>query len=550
MAEHRQLRRVGAALASAAPLLAVVGFLAAFALVPAALLFAHGLAAEGGVSGLLRTLGDPLNQQSLGNSLGQGAASAAVAAALGGPAGAVLGRVAFPGRRELLAVLLVPFLLPTLAVVLGVETLFGAGGVVSSAIPLTGSLGHGFPGIVTANVLYNAPVVALLTAVGVESAPVELEETVATLGGGPWRSFRDAWGPLAALGTAAGAVLTFLFSALAFAAPLLLCGARCYTVEARVWSLDQVLLDPGEAAVLALVMVVVLAVPAALYLALIGRLRRLGGNRSSRARRVAWRRPATWAALVAPALLAIAVTGLLGAVLFAAVRPSGPGAAAFSSVQALFGPVVPARLGVTTVTATVNTVFFASVAATLAVLFAVASGFGIARRPRAARALRAVVFVPLVVSPVVLSFSLAEFWRPVFGGEQTIGVLILLAQATLAIPFALPAVEVALRRVPRALRESAETLGARPWPAYLDVELPMIRDGLVTAGLFAFALSFGEFTATYFLATPTFNTLPVELYRLEEVRLGALAAAAAGLLVVVSLVAFVLIVRGGRRVEF
>ncbi|MCI4322349.1 MAG: iron ABC transporter permease, partial [Thermoplasmata archaeon] len=67
--------------------------------------------------------------------------------------------------------------------------------------------------------------------------------------------------------------------------------------------------------------------------------------------------------------------------------------------------------------------------------------------------------------------------------------------------------------------------------------------------LFAFALSFGEFTATYFLATPTFNTLPVELYRLEGLRLTSFAAADAGLLVIVSLVAFLVIVRGGRRVE-
>jgi thiamine transport system permease protein len=550
MANDRQQRRVTRALADAAPLLAVVAFVAAFAIVPAMLLFAHGLSLEGGIAGIVQTADDPLNQRAVGNSLSQGGVSAIAALALGAPAGVVLGRYAFPGRRELLAVLLVPFLLPTLAVVLGVETLFGAGSVIARVVPSARALSSGFDGIVTANVLYNAPVVALLTAVGTESGSPELEETVATLGGGPWRGFRDAWGPTALLGAAAGAVLTFLFSALAFAAPLLLCGARCYTVEARVWSLDQVLLNPGEAAVLALLMVALLAVPAAVYLALIGRLRRIRGVRESRARPVRWRSPWAWAAAAAPAVLAVAVFGLLAAVLLAAVRPDAAGAVTFSAFRGLFGPTVAQRLGVSTVTATANTVFFATVAASLAVLFAVSSGFGLAGRPRAARVLRAVVFAPLVISPVVLSFSLAEFWRPVFGGEYTVGVLILLAQATLAIPFALPAVEVGLRRVPRALRESAETLGARPWSAYLDVELPLVRDGLVTAGLFAFALSFGEFTATYFLATPTFNTLPIELYRLEELRLAPLAAAAAGLLVVVSLVAFLAIVRGGRRVEF
>jgi thiamine transport system permease protein len=488
--------------------------------------------------------------QAVRNSLEQGGVSALAATAVGLPAGAFLGRYSFRGRSELLAVLIVPFLLPPLAVVLGVETLFGAGGIVSSVLPATGTFGSGFGGIVATNVLYNAPIVALLTAVGVESASPTLEETVATLGRGPFANFRDAWGRSALLGAAAGAVLTFLFSALAFAAPLLLCGANCYTVEARVWSLDQVFLNPAAAAALALLLVLLLTLPAALYLTLVARLRAARRTRERPPRPVPWRQPLLWPLAAAAVVLALGVVGLLGAVLDAAIRPGPSGGAAFSGVTALFGPTVTARLGVSTWAATGNSIFFAGVATALALLFAVATGFGLAARPGAARALRALVFAPLVVSPVVLSFALSQFWRPVFGGPATVGLLILLAQATLAIPFALPAVEVALRRLPRSLRESAETLGATPWSAYLDVELPLVRDGLVTAGLFAFALSFGEFTATYFLATPTFTTLPVELYRLEGLRLPAVAAAAAGLLVVVSLVAFVVIVRGGRRVEF
>jgi thiamine transport system permease protein len=532
------------------PLLPVVAFVAAFAIVPAALLLANGTAGVGGLGGLARLAGDPLNRQAIENSLAQGGASAAAAVLLGVPAGMFLGRYAFRGRSELLALLIVPFLLPTLAVVLGVETMFGPTGVVSAVVPWTRSLGSGFGGIVAANVLYNAPVVSLLTAVGVESSAPALEETVAVLGGGPVATFRATWGRSAMLGAAAGAVLTFLFSALAFAAPLLLCGAKCYTVEARIWSLDQIFLSPAAAAGLALLLVALLLLPAAAYLALVARLRAARRSSDRPGRPVPWRTPWVWPVAAATVVLVVAVVGLLLAVLVAAARPVSSGGAEFSAFAELFGPGVTSRLGVSTLAATGNTLFFATVSTALALLFAIATGFGLSERPGAARALRALVFAPLVVSPIVLSFALSEFWRPYFGGSSTVGVLILLAQATLAIPFALPAVEVALRRVPKSLRESAETLGQTPWSAYLDVELPLVRDGLVTAGLFAFALSFGEFTATYFLATPTFTTLPVELYRLEGLRQPALAAAVAGLLLLVSLASFLVIVRGGRRVEF
>ncbi|EQD50130.1 membrane protein, partial [mine drainage metagenome] len=78
---------------------------------------------------------------------------------------------------------------------------------------------------------------------------------------------------------------------------------------------------------------------------------------------------------------------------------------------------------------------------------------------------------------------------------------------------------------------------------------PRIRDGLVTAGLFAFALGLGEFTATNFLVTPRYTTLTVALYGLSNSRHYLAADGAAGLLLVVSLVVFLAISVGGRRVE-
>jgi thiamine transport system permease protein len=72
----------------------------------------------------------------------------------------------------------------------------------------------------------------------------------------------------------------------------------------------------------------------------------------------------------------------------------------------------------------------------------------------------------------------------------------------------------------------------------------------MTAGLFAFALGLGEFTATYFLVTPNFTTLSVAVYDLQGLRQFPLAEAAAGLLLVVSLAVFAAVHYGGRHAEF
>ncbi|HXQ79206.1 MAG TPA: ABC transporter permease subunit, partial [Thermoplasmata archaeon] len=460
------------------------------------------------------------------------------------------GRYSFPGRSLLRSLILVPFLLPSLVVVFGVLDLFGPSGVISSALPATGWFGSGIPAIVAANLFFNVPIVLLLTATGCEGASVELEETVATLGGSPFQAYREVWARPTWVGAAAGGLLTFLFSALSFAPPLLLCGAsaRCYTLEAQVYSLDQTFLEPNAAAVLALGMVLLLLVPTAIYLALVSRLRANPGRRSGGLRPVNWHVPATWALGLETAFVLGAEAALLGAVLYRTVAPSG-GFGAGAAWTALFSSSTTAHLGVSAVGALGNTLFFAIVAALLALLLSVASGYAVVRRPGRAVTLGLLLFVPLLLSPVVLAFALASFWRPFIGAGSNVWVLVIVSQSILALPFALQSLEIPLAGLSASARDTARTLGASSWGAFLDADLPRVRDGLVTVGLFAFAFGLGEFTATNFLVPPPLTTLPVALYALSEVRLAPVADAAAGLLLLLSLAVFAVIAVGGRRVE-
>ena len=504
----------------------------------------------GGPSGLEAVLTATHNVRSLENSLEQGGLSAAFAVALGYPAGVFVGRYSWPGRSAVRSMLLVPFLLPSLVVVLGVLDLFGPGGLITSWLPSTSFFGEGIPAIIAANLFFNVPIVMLLTATGCESASVDLEETVASLGGSPARAYRDVWALPTWVGAAAGGLLTFLFSALSFAPPLLLCGAsaRCYTLEAQVYALDQTYLEPNAAAILAFAMVLLLVLPTALYLYLVSRLRASPGRQGARPRPLSRRSPLGWALAVETALVLAAEAALLFAILDRTVQPTG-GRGAGAAWVALFSASTTAHLGVSAVGALGNTLFFAVVAACIAILLGVVSGFAIVRRPDRAVTLGLLLFVPLLLSPVVLAFALASFWEPVLGGVSGIWSLVIASQAILALPFALQSLEIPLAGLSPAAGDAARTLGATTFGAFLDADLPRVRDGLVTVGLFAFAFGLGEFTATNFLVPPPLTTLPVALYALTSVRLFPVADAAAGLLLLLSLAVFAAITFGGRRVE-
>ncbi len=548
MALARALVRRGAGAASAASALPVLAFVAAFALAPVALLFAATIAAAGGPAGVGSILAQPANLRSIDNSLAQASISAVLAVAFGYPAGVFLGRYQWPGRSAVRSFLLVPFLLPSLVVVFGVTDLFGSAGLLTGAWPGLAVFGRGVPGIVAVNLLFNVPIVILLTAAGVEGSAIDLEETVATLGGSPGRAYLDAWAGPSWVGAIAGGLLTFLFSALSFAPPLLLCGPGCYTVEAQVWFLDTYGLAPTSAGVLAAAMVALFALPTFGYLWLLGRIRSRPGRRATTPRRPDWRHPAVLGMAIETAAVLGAVLALLGAVLVRTLSPVGGGGFG-SAWSALLSPSTSAELGISIGGAVDNTLFFATLAAAIALLLGILAAFATARRPRFSRALGLVLFVPLLVSPIVLAFALAEFWRPLLGGESMVWALVVVSQAILALPLAIQSLGLPLASLGGEVADAARTLGASRWGAFLDADLPRVRDGLLTASMFAFALGLGEFTATYFLVTPRFTTLPVALYDLANTRLVGVADGAAGLLLLLSLAVFGVIAIGGRRVE-
>ena len=556
-------------------------FVLLFALLPLLALVADAIGERGGLAGLTAVLvGNGifarLTRQGLSNSLWQGALSAGLAFSWGFPTGAFVGRRTFRGRELLLGFLLLPFLLPTLVVVLGVQELFAGGGAGAGAPGLLTSLwapasqlGHGLPGIVTVNVFYNTSVVTLFTASGTSQASGSLEEAVATLGGGPWRAFRDVWGRPALLGASAGTLLTFLFSFLSFAPPLILGGGSNYTIEDWIYAFFE--LRPGVPLGISLTVslwtMVLLLVPSVVYVLLARRVRLVatGPDRSTGALRpisLGGLRPLRWSwdlpFLVATVLLVGFVALLLGGVLggsFLAFPGPGRSGTTFSTTawSLLFSDrVTQALSGTSTVQVIGNTLFFAGVSTLLLLLVGLVAGYSRLRHPWSGLAVDVLSFVPLLSSPIILALALWSFYAGSLYTSSLLWVLIVGAQAGLALPFALQTMSTAFRANPPAPREAAETLGATRLRAFLDADVPLARYALVTASLFTFSLSLGEFAATNFLYTPPYTTLVVEMYFLTGGHLlgaasAAVAQAVGGLLVLVSLASFLVILGVGRR---
>jgi len=513
-----------------------LAFVALFFVFPLVAILERGLRAEGDLASPLDIVTDPVTREVVWFTVWQAVASTALTIAVALPAAYVLGRFAFPGRALVRALVVVPFVLPTVVVALAFLALLPDG------------LERGWAAILVAHAFFNVAVVVRVVGTFWTGLDRRVSEAAATLGAGPWRRLREVTLPLLAPSLAAAAAVVFLFSFTSFGVVLILGGPSYSTIEAEIYNQAVRLFDLRAAAILSLVQLVCVAVTVWVTLRLETRLS-VGGH--LRSERETLRRPGTrreWA-IVGGSLGALGLfLGLPLAVLVERSLAVGNGYG-FDAYRQLTRPT--SALLATPWEAVLNSIVYAAVATAIAVVVGGLAAFAIAGR-RGARVLDGLLMLPLGASAVMLGFGFViafDRWPVDFRSAPWIVPVV---QALVALPFVVRAVAPTLRAIDERQREAAALLGASPGRVRSEIDLPIVGRALAVAAGFAFAISLGEFGATVFLARPDNPTLPVAIFRFLG-RPGELNAAQAYALAVilmgVTVISVFLVERARRRAD-
>ena len=147
-------------------------------------------------------------------------------------------------------------------------------------------LERGWIAILVAHAFFNVAVVVRVVGTFWASLDRRISEAAATLGAGPWRSFREVTLPLLAPALAAAAAIVFLFSFTSFGIVLILGGPGYSTLEAEIYNQAVRMFDLRAAAILSLVQLVCVALAVLVTLSLERRLA-VGGQRARRGGRPA-----------------------------------------------------------------------------------------------------------------------------------------------------------------------------------------------------------------------------------------------------------------------
>jgi thiamine transport system permease protein len=513
-----------------------LAFLTLFFVYPLAVILERGMRTDGRLASPVGVLTDPLTREVVWFTAWQAVASTVLTVAVALPAAYVLGRYAFPGRGLVRALVVVPFVLPTVVVALAFLAILPDG------------IERGWASILVAHTFFNVAVVVRVVGTFWAGLDPRVSEAAATLGAGPWRRLREVTLPLLAPSLAAAAAVVFLFSFTSFGIVLILGGPGYATIEAEIYNQAVRIFDLRAAAVLSLVQLVCVGVTVWITLRLEARVSVAGHLRSEQE---VLRRPGTRGekAVVAASLGGLALfLGVPLAVLVERSLAVGDGYS-LEAYRALTRPT--SALLATPWEAVLNSVIYAAVAAAIAVVVGGLAAFAVAA-PRGSRLLDGLLMLPLGASAVMLGFGFVIAFDEAPLDFRASPWIVPVVQALVALPFVVRIVAPTLRAIDERQREAAALLGASPGRVRREIDLPIVGRALTVAAGFAFAISLGEFGATVFLARPDNPTLPVAIFRFlgrpGELNAGQAYALAVVLMAVTAVSVFLVErVRGPRR---
>ncbi|MEU8569896.1 iron ABC transporter permease [Streptomyces pathocidini] len=497
-----------------------LAFFAVFFGYPVAAIVGRGLRAGGHwqLGQAADVLTDPDVLRVLWFTTWQALASTALTLLIALPAAYVFARFRFPGKEVLRAVVVVPFVLPTVVVGSAFLALLGRGGTLDELWGVR--LDTTVWAILLAHVFFNyAVVVRTVGGLWAQLDPRQ-EEAARVLGAGRLAAWRRVTLPALAPSVAAAALMVFLFTFTSFGAVQILGGPRYATLEVEIYRQTAQLLDLPTAAVLTLLQFAAVAAILALHAWTVRRretaLKLVDARTTAHRPRGAAQWALLWGVLAVIAVLVLPLGVLVERSLAA---PGGYGFAfyeALSSAAAGGGTFVVAPLE-----AVWNSLRYAAAATAIALVIGGSAAAaltrraeGTGRRGRLVRGFDALLMLPLGTSAVTVGFGfLITLDEPPLDLRSS-WLLVPLAQALVGVPFVVRTLLPVLRAVDERLREAAAVLGASPLRAWREVDLPLVRRALLVAAGFAFAVSLGEFGATVFIARPDNPTLPVAVARL------------------------------------
>jgi len=484
----------------------------------------------------------------LTNSLMIAAASAISTALIGVPFAFCLARLPIGGKPVLLALAALPLVLPSFVGAYALVLLFGRAGLVTGLLHSIGipfdSI-YGAKGIIAVYTLTLYPYVVLPVTAAFKAIDHSVEEAAQNLGSSRARMLRTVTLPLVVPSILAGALLVFIEALENFGVPFVLAEDKTIlSVEAYKLFVGETTDNPASAGVLGVLLVVCTVAALLVQRRLLSRRHYATGARRS-----------TPLLSVSPLIRRVAAA-YCWIVVGAAIVPFA--AVVVISLMRFSGPVLHfavsadnfAQLFQRSYRPLGNTLLLATLAACGATVIGVPIGYIVARhRSRLSALIDVVATSPFAVAGTVLGIGLVmAFSNGVLILTGT-SLIIILAYMVRKLPFSVRSAGAILQQIDPSLEEASINLGVPPALTFLRITVPLMLGGIVGGFVLNFVTVASELSATIVLYSGPWTTMTIVMFQALEGTSPGIAAAAATVLIICTLVPVALVYRLLRRHE-
>ncbi len=467
-----------------------------------------------------RLFSSPIYGRILWFTIWQALLSTVLTVVLAIPGAYVFAKFKFAGRNLLEALMVVPFVMPTVVTAAAFRALLGKNGLLNNWMVTLFDLPH--PPIdieqtvtffLLAHVFYNYTLVVRIVSSYWSGIDSKVVGAARMLGASPWTAFRTITLPLLMPAIGSAALLVFIFCFTSFGVILILGGPGYATLEVEIYRQAIQLFNLPMAATLSLVQIGFNFMLMWLHAHLSKKSKVSFFSTPVGALQETTQSPGQKLFLSSNLLF---MWGLLVAPLLALLLRSFTGENGFtlSYYIALFSSQSTSVFFVEPINAVKNSMGFAVAAMLISLILGLLASNFIAKGGNKSSSLwDAIIMLPLATSAVTLGFGyIITLNKPPLNLRDSLAI-IPIAHSLVAFPFVVRCILPSMRLIPKSLRETATLLGASPATVFRQVDLPLIRRALLVAAIFAFSISMGEFGASAFVTRPHTPTMPVAIFR-------------------------------------
>jgi iron(III) transport system permease protein len=367
--------------------------------------------------------------------------------------------------------------------------------------------------------IYAVPFTFTIVSSALDQMAVELEDAATTLSSGVLRTMLRITLPMAAPAIYASIILSFIQGVTLFGVPaFLLTPVRISVVTTKLAEFYQAF--PPQIFLAGAYCMPLLGLTAILFWVrkrLLGRKQFVtisGKARGSRRIDIGrWRWPALAAALFVPLVAVILPYATLLAISLSKAWGLG---LRWDNLTLDWYAYALFRNSQTS-TAIVNSLLYASGAATLCMFMGAIIAYIVERRlVRGAALLGGLASIPIIIPGIVLSVGFfAAYTRPPLRLYGTGAILIAAFSATF-LPIAYSNAGSLLKSISRDLERAARAVGAGEARTFASITFPLMRVGLLSGWLLVFIPVTRELSVAIFLVTPSTNVMATLIYNFQD----------------------------------